>query len=215
MSDNFVITIARGFGSGGKQIASQIAKDLGIHCYENRILTLAAEKSGYDRSRFLEVDEKLGGNGLVNSLRSMPRTLKPKPQEGRFVSNIHLYECQADIIRELADTESCVIVGKCADHVLRDRDNVYSFYIEAPRAFCLKRIMDRLGVGEEEAHRLISKTDKYRADYYRYYSGGNYWTNPVNYDMTLNSDRIGIEECIITIEQYVKMQIERRQKKTE
>lgn len=207
MADNFVITIARGFGSGGKQIASQVAKDFGIHCYENRILTLAAEKSGYDRTRFLEADERLVGNALVNSLKSLPRSIKPKPEEKRFVSDMYLYECEADIIRELADTESCVIVGKCADHVLKNHKNVFSFYIEAPREFCLHRIMDRMGVSEPEAHRLISKTDKYRADYYKYYTGGNYWTNPINYDMTLNSDRVGIEECILTIENYVKMKM--------
>ncbi len=207
MAEKFVITIARGFGSGGKQIASQVAKDLGIHCYENRILTLAAEKCGYDRTRFLEADEKLVGNRLVNVLRRLPRTLQPKPHEGKFVSDLHLFEIEAGIIRELADTESCVIVGKCADHVLKGRENVFSFYIEAPRAFCLKRIMDRMGVSEAEAHRLISKTDKYRADYYKYYSGGNYWTNPVNYDMTLNSDRVGIDGCISMIEDYVQMKL--------
>lgn len=213
MADNFVITIARGFGSGGKQSASMVARNLGIHCYENRILTLAAEKSGYDRTRFLEADERLAGKGLANAMRYMQRTLNPKPQEGRFTSDLHLFECEAEIIRELADNESCVIVGKCADHVLRGRENVYSFYIEAPRAFCVKRIMERMGVGEAEAHRLISKTDKYRADYYKYYTGGNYWTNPVNYDMTLNSDKVGMEECIVTIENYVKMQTARRAQK--
>ena len=213
MNGTFVITIARGFGSGGKQIASQLAKDLGIHCYENRILTLAAEKSGYDRTRFLEADERLKGKRLVNALRSMPRTLKPRPQEGKFVSDMHLYEYETQIIKELADTESCVIVGKCADYVLKGRDNVYSFYIEAPRAFCLKRIMERMSVSEEEAHRLISKTDKYRADYYKYYTGGNYWTNPVNYDMTLNSDKVGIEQCIRIMKDYVKLQTEWNEKK--
>lgn len=205
MANNYVITIARGFGSGGKEIASQVAKDLGIHCYENRILTLAAEYSGLDRSRFVEADEKLKGNRLIASLRELPRTINPKPEDKGFKSDTQLYHYEAEIIRQLADTESCVIVGKCADYVLKDRAHVYSFYIEAPRAYCLPRIMKKMNISEAEANRLISKTDKYRADYYKYYTGGNYWTNPVNYDLTLNSDRVGQENCIEIIKQYVKM----------
>lgn len=204
MSDNFVITIARGFGSGGKEIASAVAKDMGIHCYENRILTLASEKSGLDRSRFLHADEKLSGSKLINTLRDLPRTMNPKAEDRGFKSNNQLFYYQAEIIKELAATESCVIVGKCADFILKDMPHVYSFYIEAPRAYCLPRIMKKMNISETEAHRLISKTDKYRADYYKYYTGGNYWTNPVNYDLTLNSARVGEQNCIELIKEYVK-----------
>ena len=204
MSDNFVITIARGFGSGGIEIASAVAKDMGIHCYENRILTLASEKSGLDRSRFLHADEKLSGSKLINTLRDLPRTMNPKAEDRGFKSNNQLFYYQAEIIKELAATESCVIVGKCADFILKDMPHVYSFYIEAPRAYCLPRIMKKMNISETEAHRLISKTDKYRADYYKYYTGGNYWTNPVNYDLTLNSARVGEQNCIELIKEYVK-----------
>lgn len=207
MSENFVITIARGFGSGGKEIASTVAKDLGVHCYENRILTLASELSGLDRSRFLSADEQLGDSPLQSKLRALPRTLKPKPEEKGFVSNAKLFEYQSQIIKNLADTESCVIVGKCADFVLKGHDNVFSFYIEAPRAYCLQRIMKKMDISEAEANKLITKTDKYRADYYKYYTGGNYWNNPVNYDMTLNADKIGEEDCIKVIKEYVAMKM--------
>ena len=205
MGNNYVITIARGFGSGGKEIASAVAKNLNIHCYENRILTLAAEYSGLDRSRFLDADERLKGNRLLNALRDLPRQISPKPEDRGFKSNTQLYHYEAEIIRQLAETESCVIVGKCADFVLKDYDHVYSFYIEAPRAYCLPRIMKKMNVSEAEANRLITKTDKYRAEYYKYYTGGNYWTNPVNYDLTLNSDRVGQQNCIEIIKQYVMM----------
>jgi cytidylate kinase len=96
-----------------------------------------------------------------------------------------------------------VIVGKCADYVLRDRENVVSVYIEAPRSFCVRRTMEHMGVTEKVAHATISKTDQYRADYYAYYTHGNYWTNPVNYDMTLNSERVGIASCVRLIEDYL------------
>lgn len=204
--DNYVITVARGFGSGGKQIAAKVAEELGIHCYENRILTLASQYSGYDEHVFQEEDEKLRGSLLVNKLSQLPLQKVPKPVLNTFRSNTNLFRYEAEIINRLADTESCVIVGKCADYVLKDRKNVISVYIEAPRAFCLERIMKRMdGITEEEAHKLISKTDKYRADYYKFYTNGNYWTNPVNYDLTLNSERVGVENCVRVIKDYLKI----------
>ncbi len=202
--DNYVITVARGFGSGGKEIASKIAKKLGIACYENRILTLASQYTGYDEEEFKRVDEKLDGNYFGKLLADLPRTLKPQAKKRGFHSDDRLFGYQAEIIRKLADTESCVIVGKCADYILRDYDNVISIYVEAPRDFCFPRIMEKMNVSEQEAHTLIEKTDKYRADYYKYYTHGNYWTNPVNYDMTLNSQRVGIDTCVELVIDYVQ-----------
>ena len=99
-----------------------------------------------------------------------------------------------------------MIVGKCADYILKDYDNVVSVYVEAPRAYCLQRVMDRMGdITLEEADELITHTDKYRADYYKYYTGGNYWTNPVNYDITLNNARLGDEKCVQMILQCMRI----------
>ena len=121
----------------------------------------------------------------------------------KFVSDDKLFEYQSEIIKDLAEKESCVIVGKCADYVLKGKPNVVSIYIEAPRAFCVNRTMENMGVSEEVANATIERTDKFRADYYEYYTHGNYWTNPVNYDMTLNSERVGVQNCVKTIEQYL------------
>lgn len=193
MNKKFVITIARGFGSGGKQIAREVAKELGIPCHEHDILTKAAEKSGFDRSKFAEADEKIVKHTLLHTFSES------------FVPNDVLFEHQAQVIRELAEKESCVIVGKCADYILRDMDNVFSFYIEATRAVCLKNVMAKMDLDEAEANELITETDKYRADYYKYYTKGNYWTNPVNYDLTLNSGKLGTENCVKVIKNYVEM----------
>lgn len=202
--DNFVVTFARGFGTGGKAIASQLAKELGIHCYENRILTLASQLSGLDEKLFQEVNEKVRTNGgFASFMRGLPRARHYIARNEAFVSDDKLFEYQSQIIRSLASQESCVIVGKCADYVLRDRPNVVSVYIEAPRAYCVQRTMENMGVTEEVAHATITKTDQYRADYYAYYTHGNYWTNPVNYDMTLNSEKVGLENCVKLIEQYL------------
>lgn len=201
----YVITIARGFGSGGKDIATRLSKELGIPCYERQILTMASDQSGIDESVFVETDEKLRGKYIANFLRKMPVTGVVEPQDRAFVSDVNVFNIQADLIRTLAETESCIIVGKCADDILREYPNVISIYIEAPRSACVKSIMEKLHVSEKRAHQLIRDTDKYRAKYYSYYTSGKDWTNPTNYDLVLNSDRIGREKCVELIKNYVKI----------
>ena len=204
--ENFIVTFARGFGTGGKEIASMLAKDLGIHCYENRILTLASQMSGLDEKLFLDINERIRSNGgFTGFLKGLPRSRQYIARNEKFVSDDRLFEYQSQIIRNLADQESCVIVGKCVDYVLKGRNNVVSIYIEAPRAFCLERTMQRMKVSADVAAATIENTDKYRADYYKYYTKGNYWTNPVNYDMTLNSEKVGIAGCVKMIEEYLVM----------
>ena len=202
--ENFVVTFARGFGTGGKEIAGTLAKELGINCYENRILTLASQMSGLDEKLFQMVNEKVRNNGGISAfLKGLPKAKGYIARNEKFVSDDKLFEYQSQIIRNLADQEPCVIVGKCADYVLRDRQNVVSVYIEAPRAFCVKRTMQKMGVTEDVANATITQTDKFRADYYEYYTHGNYWTNPVNYDITLNSEKVGVYDCVKLIEQYL------------
>ena len=186
--NNFVITIARGFGSGGKEIATKLGERLGIPCYERQILTLASDKSGIDESLFVDSDEKLRSNKVAKLLHKIPFSNVLEPHEKAFVSDTNLFNIQAEIIRELARTESCIIVGKCADFVLKDFDNVISIYIEAPRAACVKSVMSKMYISEERANHLIKKTDKYRADYY---------------NLTLNSDRIGRDKCVDVIMNYI------------
>ena len=208
MGKNYVITIARGFGSGGKQIGLALSKQLGIPCYESQILSMASNYSGINKDLFFQVDEKLRGYHLIKRLmKSENKDDIVEPTDKSFISDVNLYNIQAKIIKELAKQQSCIIIGKCANHLLRDYDNTVSVYIEAPRAFCVKNVIERLGVTEEEAHRMIYQTDRYRADYYKYYTGGETWTNPVLYDMTLNSDRMGMDKCTELIIQYLKIKL--------
>lgn len=200
---NYVITIARGFGSGGKEIGTKLAESLGIPCYDRQILTMASEKSGIDESVFVETDEKLRGKYIANFLRKIPVTGVVEPWDKEFVSDVNVFNIQAEIIRTLANTESCVIIGKCADDILKDRKNVISVYVEATRAECVRSIREKLHVSEERAHQMIHSTDKYRAKYYNYYTGGKDWTNPVNYDLVLNTGRVGRDKCVELIKHYV------------
>ena len=198
----FVITIARGFGSGGKEIGVKLAERLGIPCYEQQILRMASESSGINEALFNLADEKID---IADKLKGLPFHYVVEPSDKRFTSNNNLFNIQSELIRRLADRTSFIVIGKCADYVLRDYCNVARVYIEAPRADCVASIVKKMGVSENEAHRLIEKTDKYRADYYKHYTNGNYWTNPVNYDMTLNSARVGRDRCVDVMENYIKV----------
>ncbi len=193
---NFIITIARGFGSGGKYIGKALSQELSIPCYDSQILSMASDESGISKRLFFQADEKLKGINLVKRLVATPNTDHiVAPTEKGFVSDDNLFSFQVKIIKQLAKTQSCIIIGKCANHILKEHDNVISVYVEAPRKNCVESITSLLGVSEAEAHKMIAQTDKYRADYYKYYTGGDYWTNPVSYDITLNSARIGRDNC--------------------
>ena len=117
---NFVITVARGFGSGGRQIAAKLADELHIHSYDNRILKLAAQYSGYDEHYFKEADETLNGSLITKQLLELPKMFHTAGQLSKFVSDDRLFEFQRHIIKKLAESESCVIVGHCADYILKD-----------------------------------------------------------------------------------------------
>jgi cytidylate kinase len=182
-----------------------LSGELGIPWYEREILDMASEKTELDVGVFKQVDEKLRRSVILRNLQSVHAIYSVEPSDKDFISDDNLFNIQAEIIRTLAQTQSCIIVGKCADYILRSSYNVISVYIEAPRSACVKSIMEKLNVPEKRAHQLIKKTDTYRANYYRYYTRGLDWTNPINYDMTLNSDRVGRDNCVKIIKNYVKI----------
>ncbi len=204
--ENFVITIARGFGSGGKEIATKLSKMLDIPCYDTEFYTMLEEYSGINKSLFANVDEKLRGPFLLKKFKGFPsEEYIVSPSNKDFVSDDNLYKIQVRLIKELANHKSCIIVGKCANYILRNFDNVLSVYVEAPRDVCAASIVDKMAVTEDEANKLISKTDKYRSDYFKYYSKGKKWTDPVLYDMTLNTGRLKRDNCVEIIEQSLKI----------
>lgn len=205
--DNYVIAIGRGFGSGGKAIGVQLAGELGIPCYEKQLLDMASEYSGINKKLFAEVDEKLRGSYAMKHLMKIPYTYVVEPRDKEFTSDINLFNIQSEIIRELARTESFVVIGKCADYVLKDQPNVISVYVEAPEKDCIATVMDRMQVSESRAKELVHKTDKYRSDYYKYYTRGKNWKDPLNYDLMLNSSRIGWDNCVKLIKEYVKLKM--------
>lgn len=203
--NNYIITIARSFGSGGKEIAAILSEKLGIPYYERQILTMASQASGIDESEFVEVDEKLHGSYLVKSLTKLPTTNVLRPESRAFVSDINLYNIQAKIIEELSNTQSCIIVGKCADYILREKSNVLSVFVEAYMQDCINLIRSRVYVSEERARDMKKRTDKYRTAYYKYYTRGQNWRDSLNYDMFLNTSRISKEKSADIIADAVRI----------
>lgn len=205
--ENTVITIARQYGSGGKTIGVMLAKQLGVNCYSHEILRLASEESGINERLFGQMDEKLKVPSWFKPLKRPYEGGLITPDSSEFTSDENLFNYQAKIMKDLAETESCVIIGRCADYVLKDYPHVLSVFIHADRQFCLDRAMERHSMSVREMEKYIAKTDKERADFYKHYTGRE-WTDARNYDLCLDSGKLGFEKCVEEIISYMKIRFE-------
>lgn len=202
--DNIVVTIARQYGSGGKTIGEMYAKELGIPCYGSNLLQMASEESGINETLFRQLDEKLRNSPLLRMTTDVYDGKVIPPGSKDFVSAKNLFNYQAEVIKRLAKTETCVIVGRAADFVLKDNPNVVSVFVHASPEFNLARAMERNSMTTEEMKKFIAVTDKYRADFYRHYTGRE-WSDARNYDLCLNSGKLGFEKCVEEIKAYIKV----------
>lgn len=202
--EKLIITIARQYGSGGKTIGHMLAENLGINCYNREILRLASDDSGIREELFNQADERLRNSPLFASSTRVYRGGLITPDKDGFVSPDNLFNYQAKIIKELAEKESCVIIGRCADFVLKDCTNVMSVFIHAPKDYCIRRGMERNSMSEKEMEKFIAKTDKYRGDFYHYYTGRT-WNDARNYDLCLDSSKLGFDKCVDAIKAYAKV----------
>ena len=192
-----IITISREFGSGGRFIGEEVAKKLGITYYDKNIISEIAEKSGLSPEYIQESAELSPKKGLF------AYALAGRDITGKSVEDM-VYEAQRKVILELAEKESCVFIGRCADFVLKDRSDVMSVFIHAPQDYCLARGMERNSMTEKEMERFIAKTDKYRGDFYHYYTGRT-WNDARNYDLCLDSSKLGFDKCVEAIKAYAKV----------
>lgn len=201
-----VITIARSYGSGGKTLGKLLADKMGINCYDREIIRMASDSSGINEELFGRVDEKLKKSPLFGIVRSNPykgNGVIP-PESSNFVSDDNLFNYQAQVIKELAEKESCVIIGRCADYVLKDNPNVIRLYLYAPLEDCIKRVMAQNSITEKETIKKIETIDKYRSDYYKYYTGKE-WNDARNYDFCLNTTSMSYEKLIQVVENIISL----------
>lgn len=202
--EKVVITIARQYGSGGRTIGQMLSEELGIPYYDKELLKKASEDSGIHERLFAGADEKLKNSPLLRITKKVYQGQLIPPESSGFTSAENLFNYQAKVIKELAEEESCIIIGRCADYVLRDYDNVLSVFVHAPEAYCIELAKTKLSMPDREIRKYIQKTDKERAEYYKHYTGRE-WTDARNYDLCLDSSKLGLQKCIEEIKAYMQV----------
>ena len=191
-----IITIGRQHGSNGHDIARALAGELGIACYDKEILDLAAEQSSFSREIFASYDEKRVSNFIVPSPHYIGMN------EG-FRLNMQIAAAQFDAIRALADQGSAVFVGRCADYILRTREDLLRVFIHAPLPFRIETIMKSKGLTQEQAKKLIKEVDKDRSSYYKYYTD-QIWGESEYYDLCIDSGRAGVNGSVRVIKTFLE-----------
>ena len=204
--ENRVITIARSYGSGGRKMGKLLAKELGFEYYDREILRIASDESGISEELFDQVDE-IKKMPLFRITRDVYTGEVIPPDSDDFISNENLFRYQAKIIRELAATRNCVIVGRCANFILRGRENVLNVFVTAPVVDCVRRVMETDGLNLEEAEKKIKKVDKRRADYFKYFTGRE-WHDAALYDLCLNTGHMSEQKCVDIVRSYMDARFE-------
>ena len=184
--ENRIITISREVGSGGRTIGRKLAEKLGIHCYDAELIQRIVEKSGYPADFVKEKGEDAAGGRL--SMFMADRRLGPTHQDT-------LWQVQKQVITELADKETCVIVGRCADYILEARADCLTVFIHADFKKRLERIVNEYGEPEEKAEKWLKDKDKRRISYYNYYTNKK-WGQADHYHVCLDSGELGIDKCV-------------------
>lgn len=194
-----IVTISRQFGSGGRSIGKQVAQSLGFDYYDNELVGEIAKKSGFDENFIREAGEYAGYRSSL--LFSMATT---GMAAGSFMSTTDsLYVFQHNLIKELGEKGKCVIVGRCADYILKDRTDCFNVFIHADMDFRAERIVNLYGESADSPEKRLIDKDKKRMNYYKHYTDRQ-WGYGDNYHLCMNSGKIGIEKCAEIIVDLVK-----------
>ena len=193
---NKIYTIGREFGSGGKEVGRKLAERLGVKLYDKELLQQAAKDSGFCEEIFENHDEKPTNSFLyslvmdtysVSGYSATPFLDMPL--------NHKVFLAQFETIKKLAETESCVIVGRCADYALSDNPDCINVFIHADLDNRIKNVSKNLNITENKARDIINKTDKQRASYYNYYTSKK-WGDTRSYNLSLDAGKLGTDNCV-------------------
>lgn len=193
---NKVITISRQFGSGGRTIGKEVAERLGIPYYDKELVDAVAKESGFSH----EFIEEIGEYASVTSSFLFNIAVSSHPMglvDSMSVSD-KLYVCQTNVIRDLADKGPCVIVGRCADYILKDRLDTLHIFIHSDLEHRKARIVERYGETAQTPEKRLKDKDSKRKVYYKHYTNRN-WGDADNYDICLDSGALGVEKCVDVI----------------
>ena len=198
MNKDIIITIGRQFGSGGKCVAEVLGRKLGIPVYDQELIMKAAQESGFSAEFFEQSDEKR----RFFSLSSIFATAYSSETEN-YMSDKGLFRIQCETIRNIAGQGSAVIVGRCSDYVLRDMENKLDVFLTSPLEKRAARVAERQGIDYAKALETVEREDRNREEYYNYYTFGN-WGVASNYDLCIDSDKLGDEGTADMIIEYAR-----------
>lgn len=201
---NFIITVGRQFGSGGRELGQMLANKLGINYYDKELLARAAEDSGLSSEFFEKHDERFPR--FINGIFSFAQGYQPinTYAGGSAISCDSVYQAMNELIQKIAEKESCVIVGRTADYLLRDHPRCVNVFVHAPADHCVERILRRGDIRDaEKARSLAAKTNKLRANYYNFYTDKK-WGAADSYHLTLDSSLMPMEDVAETIIDYIR-----------
>ena len=204
MSCDKIITITRQYGSGGHDIGKLLSERLGIPFYDKELISLAAKKSGVSPEVFAQADERMSNSLLYTLSTGLYNYGNGFSAMGDLPMNDRLYILQHKIIKEKAEKEVFVVVGRCADYILKEYDNVVRVFVYADLDVRARRAVERQDIEASRARQAVSKVDKNRANYDSFYSGQK-WGAPENYDLCLNSTKLSVEQAADLIIDYLKI----------
>lgn len=198
--EHFVITIAREKGSGGYDIAKALSAKLNVPFYDRKLLRIASDVSGINEQLFGEADERVGKREMMRAAEKVYSGEVLPPDSDNYTSQQNLFQFQAKIILELAETSSCIIVGRCADYLLKGKPYLMRTFVHAPIEARIARVRHySLAWTDAEIRKYILEQDKHRAEYYRFYTG-NDWRDASHFDLSLDSAALGEDGCAERIE---------------
>lgn len=193
---NKIYTIGREFGSGGREVGEKLAAKLGIKLYDKELLQQAAKDSGFCEEIFENHDEKPTNSFLYSLV--MDTYSVSGYSAAPFLDmplNHKVFLAQFETIKKIAEKESCVIVGRCADYALSDNPDCINVFIHADSDVRIKNVSRNLNITENKARDIINKTDKQRASYYNYYTSKK-WGDSKSYNLSLDAGKLGTDNCV-------------------
>ncbi|MBO5609715.1 MAG: cytidylate kinase-like family protein [Eubacterium sp.] len=211
--DRFIVTIAREYCSGGQKIGTRLAEELGVSCYNSEMFRLVSKNENMVDDHVAD-DSRIKDTSLFDVAKEIYHDPLPTPEiddvlttkiedsDMTYIKNI--YDYQSEIIMELAKRESCIIVGRCANYILKDDPDVVNVFVHAPIGFKLKRAQSRHYMPDAELRNYLAKVDERKADYFFKYTGCE-WTDVKNYDLSLDTEKLGIRGCVDLIIKFLEM----------
>lgn len=199
-----IITVGRQYGSGGREVAKELAQVMNISFYDKELLAEASKESGICQEVMETYDEKQEKRSFFSMMGGLQGRMDPAGMYLEMPLNHRIFLAQFDAIRKIADQGPCVIVGRCADYVLRDHANVLNVFVKASMEERVKRIMRLYGMDQMKAEDTIRKADKQRATYYNYYATGT-WGDVNNYHLCVDTGVLGVNGAVELIRRAVDL----------